>query len=330
MKNRKLSNVLLACALLVLGVMLAHAEEHAKKIEVGFQSPLFLKQGKVKVTHADIDAFMATIPQQDRSGFLTSPERIGKLLTNLTLVEAMVQEAQEAGHLEDSGTQARLYRALSDEISKIFREKFLESTALDDYTERAREIYLSEPDRFMGRQTLDFYHVLVTVGENRNEVEAMRRVAEAWERYRENDMSLEQLAEEYSDDPSYEQNAGLIEGVEKDALTQPVRATLARMSENSSVSEPVRSEFGWHLVKLVARNDPEQLPWEESRERALEIARDEHLTQAIERKLRSYQSETPEFQPGAVEALLERYNSTFERDIPSNAVEQSMTFPDED
>ncbi len=40
-------------------------------------------QGGVDVTLADVDAFMARIPERDRAGFLNSPKRIESMLGNL-------------------------------------------------------------------------------------------------------------------------------------------------------------------------------------------------------------------------------------------------------
>ena len=190
-------------SLIFFGLLLAfsglvHSTEVEKKLEIGFTSDLLVSQGEVFITQADVDAFLATIPEQDHVPFLSSPERIGQLLKNLILSEAMAKEALEQEYIHKPQYQTQLYRVLVNELSSIYRRELLAEVELDDYTDRAREIFLANPGRFRGESKIDFYHVLISVGEERNEVQAMRRAADAWDAYHDNVYTIEELVEIYS------------------------------------------------------------------------------------------------------------------------------------
>jgi hypothetical protein len=301
------------------------AEEVTKSLAASFDSEIFVTQGPVTLTHADIDAFMETVPEADRANFLSSPERIGKLIHNLITVDGMVIEAQEQGFLQDQGVQAQLYRVLADEITKIFRSKYVESIELEDYSKRGRELFLSEPTRFQSQPKVDFYHVLIDTRTETSTSKALRTTLAAYDAFKGGELSIQQLVSEFSDDPRKQDNDGLYTDVPLEALEEPVRQVLQDYeTPGEGISEPVRTRYGWHLVQLVNRHEPEPLNWDEARSQAINVARNEHIALAIERRLREYHSETPEFAPEAVEKLLDRYDASFDRGVDPSAVESSV------
>ena len=324
MQSRKapFSAVVALSALFSMGS--AIADDVRKELTVGFSSDLLVSQGQVEVTHADVDAFMQTIPKQDRAGFLSSPQRIGQLLTNLILVEAMALEAMGSHYIVQPEHQTQLYRVLVDELSKIYRNELFEEVELDDYSQRARELYLANPDRFREEQKVDFYHVLVTVGNDRSEAEAMQRIAEAWRLFRDGELGIEEVVSQFSEDPNREENGGLYTGVPLSELERAIATVLSEMTAQVGISEPLRTPHGWHLVQLHSRADRRQLNWEEAKDQAKSAAREDHMTQTIERKLREFQQGEQIFAPGAIQRLLDRYDASFEPGMDASVVEQVM------
>lgn len=305
---------------------LVHSTEVEKQLEIGFSSDLLVSQGEVFITQADVDAFLATIPEQDHVPFLSNPERIGQLLRNLILSEAMAKEALNQEYIHRLQYQTQLYRVLVNELSRIYRRELLAGVELDDYTDRAREMFLANPGRFTEEPKIDFYHVLIAVGNERNEVQAMRRVADAWDGYHDGLYTIEELVQTYSDDSSHADNQGLIEGVRLSDLERAVAVVLSEQREGGSLSDPIRTSFGWHLVRLHKRHDPEEVRWEAVKNRAIEAARDEHRARTIERRLRDFQDPEHQFAPGAIQTLLNRYGATFERHKEdSSTVESAMS-----
>lgn len=296
-----------------------------RSYELNYQSELLMSQGDIQITHADLDAFMQTVPEKDRSAFLGDPERIGRLLSNLVTAQAMFEETVEQGFLDETVRRASLYRQLADEASKVFRQRFIESIELEDYTDRARELYLTNPERFQSDPAVDFHHILISQEQERSDLEGMRLIIEAYDSFNNGQATVEELIKEYSEDPSKKDNGGLFTDVPLKALEKPVREALNDMEPGTDeLSEPVRTRYGWHLVQLVEYHESEKLSWEKAKERAIEAAKEEHITLAIERKLRQYHAHSPEFPSGAIEKLLKRYNASFERGVDSGAVEQSV------
>jgi len=309
---------LVAFGLCLLPAFPAQAEvnDHVtKKWVIEFDSERFLDMAGITVTQTDMDAYLLRMAPERRPAFLASAERLSEALTNIVLIQAFSPLAKKEGLLEDPVAQARLYQVLAREVREIYREWYLESIELEDYTVRARELYLTNPERFREPETVDFRHILVLTDGRRAEVDAMATVIDAHEALS-NGADFAEVAEQYSDDPSAPENGGLFEGVKTSDLLQQVAVILGQTGIGE-ISDPVRSRHGWHVVRLEAVHEGEIPEWEDVRDRAIRIARERHHTEAFERLLRSFQDDGYEFAEGSVAELLVRYGVVDEDDPPT-------------
>ncbi|MCP1727079.1 peptidyl-prolyl cis-trans isomerase D [Natronospira proteinivora] len=121
--------------------------------------------------------------------------------------------------------------------------------------EQSQEEYM-EDERRLSR------HILLSVGEDeeavREEIEALR------ERIRDGE-SFEELASEYSEDSVSADDGGSLGWVYQDDMVESVDEAIFEL-ETGEVSEPIRSEFGYHLVRVDEIDTPEPLPYEEVRD----------------------------------------------------------------
>ena len=292
-----------------------------KEFRIEFESPIFLVREDFVVTDADVDSvLMARVPETDRVGFLSSADRIGNLLTQVLLAEAALSRARDEGLLDDVLIQARLRRVLNSEVLSLYREQFLSNVELESYESMARELHITQPRQFMTPGLIDFEHILIEVKPKRTEVEAMAIAIDLHSRLSGGE-DFSSVAKHYSDDPSVSDNNGFLTGVNPADLV-PQIATLLAEATMGRYSDPVRTRFGWHLVRLVEVHPGQQMSWEEARPQAESFARQRHRTLAWERVLRDFQNGQVEFAEGAVARLLDRHGAKSEDDAHSTALEQ--------
>lgn len=280
-----------------------------RSLPLEYSSPVFVKRGEAVATQLDVDAFLADrVPLEARATLLQSAERIGQMLESILLTESFHQLARDRGLLDDPLVKARLYRAALLQLRAIFREKYILDIELADYSEIAREIYLTRPERFKHQNTVSFKHILVTVEPQRTEIEAMQRILEVNQQLIEGERFSDVVAA-FSDDPSASSNSGLLESVDPATLVSQIASHLSD-AERGEWSDPIRTRFGWHLVRLIDVHEGEEMTWEEARATAEQMARDRHLTTAFERLLRDFQDAPANFSEGSVADLRARYRVT--------------------
>lgn len=277
-----------------------------KTANVEFQSQILVTREGTQVTLSDFVAQLErTVPKDSQAELVSSPTRIEGILENILTAEAFYPLAEQAGFLDGSAEQARLYNALVREARIIYRDSYLESIELDNYTQQARELYLVNPSQFVSSSTLDIEQILVTVNADRTEAEAMKRIVEVYEQLVSGTPFVE-VAKAYSDDPTFKDNQGFLEKVNPTQLVRPVAMMLADL-EVGVFSDPIRSRFGWHVFRITKNHEPEPLTWEEARPVAEAMAKERHLAEAWERILRDLNSKPMVFEEGAVEAILNHY-----------------------
>ncbi|MEX0916233.1 MAG: peptidylprolyl isomerase, partial [Wenzhouxiangellaceae bacterium] len=208
--------------------------------------------------------------------------------------------------------QAQMYQAAIVQIAERYMTHIWEQERLDDYGDQAEELYLVRKDLLRLPQRADFTHVLIRSAGTRGELDAMKSIFNIYELLAE-ERPLAELAAEYSEDPQAEHNSGRYDGVDIDSLDKAV-AEVVRQLPPGEISQPFRSELGWHIVELHRRYRREIGSFAQVRERALEVAEQRHRSAVRERILRRLSRQENEFQPGAVESLLTRYE-TSEQDI---------------
>jgi peptidyl-prolyl cis-trans isomerase C len=76
---------------------------------------------------------------------------------------------------------------------------------------------------------------------------------------------FESLARERSKDPSAQQNAGDLGWFRWGAMVQPFQAAAFALKD-SSVSDPVQTDFGWHIIQTLGRRQVDRQPFDQVKE----------------------------------------------------------------
>jgi len=286
------------------------ADTHLDRIEIERESEVFMRRGSGVVTQLDFDVFLSRMPAHHRPAFVSSPDNISGALNELITPRQIAAEArQEAPEVvDDPLLQGQMYQAAIVQIAERYMTHIWEQERLEDYTDQAREIFMVRKDLLRQPLHADFTHVLVRSGGTRGELDAMKSIINVYDLIAEG-RSLSDLAAEYSEDPQAKTNSGRYEDVEISTL-DPAVASMIQQLQPGQISQPFRSEFGWHILQLNRTWRPDVESFEQVREQALEVAEQRHKTQVRERILRRFNMKENEFEPGAVEALTARYKAS--------------------
>lgn len=302
----------LVLLLLAVGLPVGAAElneSHEKGLTLSFNSQVLLITDEVSITEAEIESYLNEVPSDDLAGFLSSPRRLAEGVQRQADNQRLALRGIEAGILEDAQVSADVYRSVMRQLASRHVERVVSSQLLSDYSERARELYLAEPDRFREPTTYSFTHLLIRT-DDRGETEAMRQILSVKDQL-ESGTDFEELVREFSEDPAAEENEGVYEKVALDSLDRNFARSLRSMDSPGLVDEPVRSQFGWHLIRLDAIHDGDTLPWDEAKSRAVQLAEQQHK----QRIRKSYLDEVfdtanLETVPDLIERFQERYRQS--------------------
>ncbi len=117
------------------------------------------------------------------------------------------------------------------------------------------EYYEEHPDEFQSPKTVEARHILIKVDQDA----APEEVAKAKDKIEDilkkakGDQDFAELAKQYSEGPSKDKG-GHLGSFRRDAMVKPF-ADKAFAMQAGEISDPVRTRFGWHIIKVEQVNE---------------------------------------------------------------------------
>ena len=187
------------------------------------------------ITESEIDAALKQLPQEQAMYFNT-PEGRAQLLEQLVNFEVFLKYAKENNIEEEEEFKTQLKRVQEEILvqyvySKLMREATVEENELEEY-------YNANKNTFTEGESVRAKHILVAT-----EDEALNVKKEI-----EEGLSFEEAAQKYSTCPSNVSGGDL--GFFHAGQMVPEFEKAAFEAEIGAVTEPVQTQFGFHLVKV--------------------------------------------------------------------------------
>ncbi|QTA79313.1 Peptidyl-prolyl cis-trans isomerase D [Desulfonema limicola] len=132
-------------------------------------------------------------------------------------------------------------------------DNYLDKVILTD--EDISDYYDSNLDEFTNPKTVEARHILFKADQNSTpeEVEKKKEKADEILKMAKDGKDFAELAKEYSEGPSKDKG-GYLGTFKKDAMVKPFSDKAFSMKEGE-ISEPVQTQFGWHIIKVEKVNE---------------------------------------------------------------------------
>lgn len=292
-------------ALLCLGAL---AEEPAKPATPApappaptAPAPETIILGKVDgeaITEADFRAAFQLLGQQEQMQILMVQGGKDEFVRRMAESKLLAAKARRLGLDKTPGYLKALDRAKDDLAAREFLAKESESLqkklAVDDTAVKA--YYNAHLDRFKQPELVSVRHILVSVkrGEGQpgaTEAEAKAKVAKIQAELKKG-AKFDALAKKYSDDPGSKENGGLYADADPSAWV-PEFGAAARTQPIGKVGAPVKTQFGYHLVKVEGRKASHQQSFDEAKAQVEQFARRDRQAAVWEELMEGLRKEIP-------------------------------------
>lgn len=220
------------------------------------------------LTFADYEAEIEKLPPAARVEFAANRQQLVQVLNGMYLSRVLAAEARAGGYDRDP-LQAR---QIELQIDKLLAQAWLKKIEADAaaavdadaarYEARAREIYLTQPARFSGPARVRASHILVRA--DGNDAAAREKAAELRQKAA-GGADFAALAREFSNDPTAKTNGGDLGFFTAEQMDPAFSAAAFALAGPGALSEPVRSRFGWHVIRLHERKPAALRPFDEAK-----------------------------------------------------------------
>lgn len=291
-------------------------ETQEKTIDIAFESPVVIVADDYMLTEAELFSHVETVPPEDRMGYVSNAKRIAQTAQSQVDGERIARAGIESGLLDDPVFSAGLYRRLIEAIADQHVANVVADRKLESYQQQARELYLADPDQFKKAPRYSFTHLLIKT-QNRTEAEGMRKILELHQQV-EAGKDFEELVKANSEEASLEENGGAYDEIQPNRLDRNFSRKLQSLSEVGDISGPVRTRFGWHLIRLDQRHEGSVPSWEQVQEEAVKLAEQRHQERIRENYLKEVSTEGRlEIIPDLVEKIQRQYGFSPDQ-LPGN------------
>jgi peptidyl-prolyl cis-trans isomerase C len=229
--------------------------------------PVVARVDGAEIRRSDVTATITQLPPELRAAPETMlfPLVVDQLVTQQALVAAA--RAQKLN--EDPEVRARIRRAEDQELQQALLRREI-APLLTEEALRAR--YQRDVAGKPGEEEVHARHILVA-----SEDEAKKVLAEV----RRPGADFAAIARTRSTGPGTEQGGDL--GFFKKGDMVPEFAEAAFALQTGQISEPVRSAFGWHVIKVEARRTADAPTFEESVEQLRQAVFEEAVNATVTR-----------------------------------------------
>jgi len=203
-----------------------------------------------KIEGQRVSEVLGAMPTAQRSQFLRDPQARQALVTNLVNEELLVQEGEKAKLDQDADYKKALEQ---------FRRNYLAGRVLDANLSKkvsdsaARKFYSAN----LARYTPDRAEVQHILAGTESEARGLLAKLQA------KDADFQTIAEKFSKDPSAASNRGAIGVISRDGPFAPEFVNAVFDAPTGKIVGPVKSQFGFHLIKVVNKRTAVATPFEE-------------------------------------------------------------------
>jgi len=231
---------------------------------------VLISNSLTRITRAEYDAELKRLPADMRAGFANSSRRVNELLARMLLQKSLAAQARN-GKLDGTPENALRMQMEADRllgqiyIERIEAQAGAEFDAVKSrYEARARELYLTDKARFERPEQLEATHILFESKVRGSD--AAKKLATETRARIVSGADMGALAKQLSDDPSAQANSGRLEWFGRKEMDPAFADVAFALKQPGDISEPVMSQFGWHVIRLEARRSPEVTPFDQVRD----------------------------------------------------------------
>jgi peptidylprolyl isomerase len=235
--------------------------------------------GDIEVTTDQLRESIAGI-EGANTNTANNPQALGQYARALLLQRLLLQQASEQKWDQDPAVISRMVRAREAALS----ESYLESKSKPDSSypseQEIKDAYEANKSKLLIPKSYELAQIFIESpegGDSAAQAKAKLKLEEVRKELAAKDADFSSIARKSSDEESSAENGGKIGWLAENQVQPEIRSKLPNL-KLKAVSEPIRLNAGWHIIKL--------LDVREARPPTLDEIRDNLVTSMREEKSR--------------------------------------------
>lgn len=205
-----------------------------------------------EITQEEFDAFLASVPKEQQA-YIHNPKFREHCLDQLTSLHMFAQMGEDLKLDETEDFKKAYENAKRDILAQMAMRETLKDVTVTE--EELKAFYEQNKGQFMRGETVQVKHILTDSEEKCNDI--LDAIVNG-------EKTFEDAAKEFSTCPSKERDGDLGEFGKGQMVKEFEDAAFA--AEIGHVVGPVKTQFGYHLIKVEKKNEASVVEFEQIKE----------------------------------------------------------------
>jgi peptidyl-prolyl cis-trans isomerase C len=224
------------------------------------------KIGSKTLTDNDVKNLMGAIPEAQKQQLNNDADIKARMVDNMVVEELFVLEAEKTGVSKDKDFTLALERARR----QLLAQRYLQKAVQPKVTDGNVKTFFDKNKTRYSQDEVHAFHVLLKTEKEAKEVYDKAKAGE----------DFEVLAKKYSKDPSAAQNMGDLGFFTRSRMVPPF-ADAAFSMNKGDISQPVKTPFGFHVIKVVDKREGKAVKFDEVKDQVRSDYQNESINDLI-------------------------------------------------
>ena len=232
---------------------------------------ILAKVGALTVTDKEVDDFLAELGQRGQG--YNNPEGRKAILEQIISSKLLLLDARHNLLETEPEFKSELAKLRENLLINYAGNKVISAVKVSE--EDVKKYYEDNLDKFKQGESVNADHILVDTEEKALEILAKIESGE---------MNFGDAAREYSSCPSG-QRGGNLGDFGRGQMVPEFEAAAFALGEGEVTKAPVKTQFGYHLIKLNSKSEASVMPYEDIAPQLTDMVLNEKRREAYERKI---------------------------------------------
>ncbi len=243
--------------------------------------PIIGQRGSVTVTASQVRQLMQVADPELRQRMEHDPLVLGQKVRERLLQLVLLEEAKSHDWDKRPDVAFRAELARQNAIVESFAAAQVPADPAFPADDMLQKAYDANKSKLMLPRQYHIAQIFIAAPQSagvQGDADGLRRINEARNQIVKQKADFAAVAKKLSEDKQSAGNGGELAWVREDAVIPPIRSAVSGMAEGA-VSDPIRSNEGWHLVKLLGTKPAAPATFAEARETLVRAMRQDRAVQ---------------------------------------------------
>jgi len=252
---------------------------HAQTKPVSSNKTVVARVGDAEVYVEDVQSWLAGLEPAQREAAAKQPTLLTEAVRTLLVQRLVLQEADEKKWAERPEVAAAIERQRATIVAETYLRSVAQPPADFPTEDVLKKAYDGAGDALNVQRRHKLAQVFIAAAEGKEKAAKEAEVAEVKKKLATPGADFAAIARAHSEEATSAGKGGEIGWLDENLIEEGIRTEIAKLSKGG-VTGAILLKDGWHFVKVIDREEPRKLTFEEVKPRLAERLREQRAQAA--------------------------------------------------